>query len=233
MNNPTPEQPQPRKDRTAGMSYEHKYRDAGYTVLLGMDEAGYGAWAGPLAAAAVCLNLHDNALTNTLKGVKDSKQMTPHQRENAYDVIKTAALGYGIGHATPSKISEQGLSAALSLAYARAYAKCTARLDGRATDVLLIDGKSAWKDFPHNATVTVKRLPKGDTKSLSIAAASVLAKVWRDRQLIALGKTYPEYGFEQHKGYGTRAHQDALNQHGVLHDVHRRNYRPIRALLNT
>lgn len=231
MNNPTPEQP-PRKDRTAGMTYEYTYRDAGHTIIIGMDEAGYGAWAGPLAAAAVCLDLHDDTLTETLKGVKDSKQMTPRQRDAAYDIIRTTATAHGVGHATPSEISEQGLSVALSLAYARAYEQCIAHLDGRATDVLLIDGKSAWKDFPDTDTVTVERLPKGDTKSLSIAAASVLAKVWRDRKLIKLGETHPEYGFERHKGYGTQAHQDALNQHGVLYNIHRRNYRPIRALLN-
>ncbi len=214
------------------MTYEYTHRDAGHTIIIGMDEAGYGAWAGPLAAAAVCLDLHDDALTETLRGVKDSKQMTPRQRDTAYDIIQDTATAHGIGHATPSEISKQGLSVALSLAYARAYKQCTTRLDGRATDVLLIDGISAWKDFPHTDTVAVERLPKGDTKSLSIAAASVLAKVWRDRQLITLGKTHPEYGFERHKGYGTQAHQDALNQHGVLHDIHRRNYRPIRALLN-
>ena len=215
------------------MTYENQYLRSGHRVIVGMDEAGYGAWAGPLAAAAVCLHLQDDRLTETLKGVKDSKQMTPLQREAAYDVIQATAWGYGIGYVTPDEISEQGLSVALGLAYARAYEKCAAMLAEHAIHVLLIDGVSAWKAFPHTDHVTVDRVPKGDTKSLSIAAASVLAKVWRDRELIKLSDTHPGYGFERHKGYGTQAHQDALHRLGVLPGIHRQNYRPICALLDS
>lgn len=216
------------------MSYEQEHLKAGRSYIIGMDEAGYGAWAGPVVAAAVCLGWNDaQAIYEQLKGVKDSKQMTPRQRETAYDIIRHVALGAGTGHATPSEINEQGLSAALTLAYSRAYDDCVTRLRERdlTPQALLLDGVSGWKSFPHESSVVVKRIPKGDTVSLSIAAASVLAKVWRDRELVKLSEQHPDYGFERHKGYGTQAHRDALESHGVL-AAHRRNYKPIRALLD-
>lgn len=214
------------------MTYEQQYLDSGKHIIVGMDEAGYGAWAGPVAAAAVCLPLHSDDLAAQLKGVKDSKQMTRRQRESAYETIQAVALGHGIGHATPNEISTLGLSAALSLAFKRAYDACVAALGETAVEVIMIDGKSTWKDCPYQDACQFEHVPNGDDKSLTIAAASVLAKVWRDKQLIELGKQYPDYGFERHKGYGTRAHQAALKAHGVLHDIHRRNYKPVQALLD-
>lgn len=230
---PTPQPPKvKRKDRTAAMTYEQIHLAAGHTVIIGMDEAGYGAWAGPVATAAVCLPLQNADALKKLHGVKDSKQMTARQRTDAFDVIQSVALGYGIGHAAPHEINAQGLAAALSLAFARAYDDCVTMLDGKTVDVLMIDGKSVWKTCPHEDTVKVERLPNGDDQSLSIAAASVLAKVWRDGQMVELGTEHPAYGFERHKGYGTRAHSDALKAHGVLTNVHRTAYRPVAALLD-
>jgi ribonuclease HII len=231
---PQPNPPPPkvlRRDKTAAMTYEQTHLKAGHRCIIGMDEAGYGAWAGPVAAAAVCLPLQDAAAIEKLHGVKDSKQMTPRQRTAAFDVIQSVALGYGIGYAAPQEINRQGLSAALVLAFARAYAACAAMLGETNVDVLMIDGKSVWKNCPHEGSVLVERLPNGDDQSLSIAAASVLAKVWRDEQMIALGALHPAYGFERHKGYGTRAHSEAMKAHGVLAEVHRMAYRPVAALL--
>jgi len=216
------------------MDYEQKYLNQGKMVIVGLDEAGYGAWAGPVAAGAVCLPLGRGDLSDVLHGVKDSKQMTPNQRAAAYDVIQAAALGWGVGSASPHEISEGGLSAALALAYRRAYVACCDMLGNRGVEVVLIDGKSAWRSYDDDAPegVIVQRIPKGDSLSLTIAAASVLAKVWRDRELEKLGKRYPGYGFEKHKGYGTAAHMAALQQQGVLHGIHRTTYRPVAALLN-
>lgn len=214
------------------MTYEQKYLQQGKTVIVGMDEAGYGAWAGPVAAAAVCLPLTQPSLIEQLHGVKDSKQMTARQRQTAFDVIKEVALGWGIGHATPAEISTAGLSPALSLAFARAYDKCANMLSETDVQVLIIDGKSTWRDCPHEKSVAFERVPDGDHHSLTIAAASVLAKVWRDEAMVELAARHPAYGFERHKGYGTQAHRDALTNHGVLRGVHRRNYKPIAALLD-
>jgi ribonuclease HII len=212
------------------MDYEKHYLEHGKTVIVGLDEAGYGAWAGPVAAGAACLPLGRADLMDVLRGVKDSKQMTPLQRDAAYDAIQTVALGWGVGAATPDEIGEHGLSAALSLAYSRAYNACVGMLGDKAVEVVLIDGKTAWRTFEDDA-LDIERIAKGDSLSLSIAAASVLAKVWRDRELKKLGETHPRYGFEKHKGYGTKAHITALEQFGVLHGVHRTTYRPVAALL--
>ncbi|MEL7235095.1 MAG: ribonuclease HII, partial [Chloroflexota bacterium] len=209
------------------MSIEQAYLDAGKTVIIGVDEAGYGAWAGPVAAAAVCLPWDDTeALREALKGVKDSKQMTPRQRDNAYkNQIPQTALAHGIGHATPDEINAHGLAWALGKAFERAYMECAERLGEIEPQVLLIDGKSTWKSCPFTDEVHVQRVPDGDNLSLTIAAASVLAKVWRDRKLAELGEQYPAYGFERHKGYGTKAHQEALRSDGVIDGVHRRTYK--------
>lgn len=214
------------------MDYEQRYLADGKTVIVGLDEAGYGAWAGPVAAGAVCLPLHRADLTDVLRGVKDSKQMTPYQRAAAYEVLQQVALGWGVGAATPAEITRHGLGAALTLAYRRAYAACVARL-AQPPQVVLFDGKTAWRTFEDDAAdgLAVERIPKGDTLSLTIAAASVLAKVWRDRQLEELGDQHPGYGFAQHKGYGTAAHRAALERLGVLDGVHRVTYRPVAALL--
>ncbi|MFZ4816084.1 MAG: ribonuclease HII [Phototrophicaceae bacterium] len=205
------------------MTYEQTYLDGGQTVIVGMDEVGYGAWAGPVVAGAICLPLTEANIHDLLKGVKDSKQMTNLQRVRATELISQHALGSGVGSADPSEIDAYGLSEALNRAYARAYQDCVRHLS-QPVQVLLIDGRSAWKNFPHN-NVTVERIIKGDTLSLSIAAASVIAKVWRDTLMVEQFATrYPAYGFDRHKGYGTAYHLEAIRQHGQIRDVHRMNY---------
>lgn len=225
----------PRKDRTAAVDHEKVYLDAGKRWIVGMDEAGYGAWAGPVVVAAVCLPFDDPALGTLLKGVKDSKQMTVRQREAAYETIREAAWGWGIGFGGLETINTQGIASALVDGYQQAYSACQQMMKVRyqsAPDVLLLDGRYVWRENTLPDTLTVERLVKGDTLSLSIAAASVLAKVIRDRKLIELGEQHPDYGFERHKGYGTAAHREAIVAHGVLREVHRTSYKPIAALLS-
>jgi ribonuclease HII len=190
-----------------------------------MDEAGRGPWAGPVAAAAVMLPLERDDLPLLLKGIKDSKQMTPLQRQNAVETIKTTALTWGIGSASPAEINTLGLTAALKLAMQRALDQA---LTSQAwpLEYLLLD----FFKWPEMAHIQQKHLKGGDQVSLSIAAASVLAKTWRDAYMDELAQQYPHYGFEQHKGYGTTQHHAALKKYGVS-AVHRHNYRPIAALL--
>ena len=229
-NDPQATPPPQRRDKTAAMDYEKKYLDQGKQIIIGMDEAGYGAWAGPVVAAAVSLPLDNPHLNDTLHGVKDSKQMTRRQREAAFDTIRESSLGYGIGQASPEEIAQSGLASALSMAYNRAYQECRAALTTD-VEVVLIDGKSAWRRFDPDE-IDVERIIKGDTLSLSIAAASVLAKVWRDGIMRELSKAFPLYQFESHVGYGTAAHRAALEEHGVLEGIHRHTYKPIARLLN-
>jgi ribonuclease HII len=212
------------------MTYEQDFINQGKTIIAGVDEAGYGAWAGPVAAGAVCLPLDDPHLAERLRGVKDSKQMTPRQRENAFDVIKSVALGWSVKYSTPEEVSTHGLAVALGMAFTRAYEECAAMMDELPVEVLMIDGKSTWKSCPYEQAgggVIVERVPNGDALSLTIAAASVLAKVTRDDYMRQLAEQHPGYGFERHKGYGTAAHSTALDAHGVLPGIHRTNYAPI------
>lgn len=226
MNDATP----PRRNKTAAMDYEQQYIAQGKTVIIGLDEAGYGAWAGPVAVGAACLPITAPNIRERLHGVKDSKQMTPRQRDAAYDIVQDTALGFGIGHAEPAEIQQHGLSVALAMAYQRAYDACVKQLD-KSVQVVLLDGVRTWKTFQPDDDITVSRINKGDTLSLSIAAASVLAKVWRDRYMLDVAAEHPAYAFERHKGYGTAAHRQAIERYGVLTHMHRLNYAPIQAAL--
>lgn len=219
-----------RKDKTASMDYELNFLEAGKSVIIGIDEAGYGAWAGPVSAGAVCLPLKQADLLDILHGVKDSKQMTALQREQSFDVIQELAIGYGVGYGTPDEINAHGIVFALTAAVRRAYGACLAMLPDDEPDMLLMDGVRLWQDCPL-ADEKVERIIKGDTLSISIAAASVLAKVSRDRYMMELAIHHPNYAFEKHKGYGTMAHRVAIEQHGVLYGIHRTYYKPIAALM--
>lgn len=202
---------------------EQNYHDKGYHYLFGVDEAGRGPMAGPLVAATVCLPLDDlPALVEKLRGVKDSKQMTVRQREKAADKIKEVALAWGIGEVAAEEmpiignmtlVTLKAMRAALDAAFTPAIPK---------PDVLLVD----YLHIPDFPGIQQESLVQGENKSLSIAAASVLAKVYRDRKMLEYAKEYPEYGFENHKGYGTIAHMKALMQHGPS-PIHRLNYAPV------
>lgn len=214
-----------RSNRTAALTYEQHYLTMGKRVMIGMDEVGYGAWAGPMVVTAVSLPLDDPHLTDKLHGVKDSKQMTAHQREAAIDHITQTATAIGMGRAEAHEISTLGAGKGLALAYQRAYDACVSAL-GVAVEVVLLDGRRTWRTFAP-ANIAVQRITGGDMASLSIAAASVVAKVTRDHELITLAEKHPAYGFDHHKGYGTTAHRLAIETHGVLRGIHRTNYAPV------
>ncbi len=187
------------------LELENQLRSRGYTTVCGVDEAGRGPLSGPVVAAA-CILPPDCSLP----GVDDSKKLTPKKRELLYDEIICHALSYGIGSASAKEIDELNILNATMLAMRRALAelKCPA-------DFALVDG-NCIRDFPIPAQAVVK----GDARSLSIAAASILAKVTRDRLCLEDEVNYPGYGFASHKGYGTREHMDALRRLGPC-PIHR------------
>ena len=180
----------------------------GYKMICGVDEAGRGPLAGPVCAAAVIL---PKGLE--LPGLNDSKKLTDKKRRELFPIIKEQAVAYGIGLASQEEIDEINILQATYLAMERAIAQ----LDGKA-DFALIDGNRS-KDFG----LPVRTVVKGDSLSASIAAASVLAKVTRDDIMLEMAKEYPEYGFEVHKGYGTKAHYEALRNHGHS-PIHRMSF---------
>ena len=200
---------------------EKKFRSQGYRLIAGIDEAGRGAWAGPVVAGAVILPLHRPDLLKALKGVNDSKQLTPRQRERLFDVILSVALAVGVGGAGPGEIDREGIVPATRAAMQRALAMLHPP-----PEALLVDAVNLQSliSLPQRAII------HGDSLSLSIAAASILAKVSRDRAMTALDASHPGYGFAQHKGYGTGAHHAALRQLGVS-KVHRQSYAPVAKLV--
>ena len=177
-------------------------------VICGVDEAGRGPLAGPVCAAAVILPEGE-----IIPGLNDSKKLTDKKRRELFPIIKEKALAYGIAFATEAEIDEINILQATFLAMKRAIAQ----LDGKA-DFALIDGNRET-DFGIPCLTVVK----GDSHSANIAAASVLAKVTRDLYMEELAEAYPQYGFEIHKGYGTKAHYAALTEHGMC-DAHRRSF---------
>ncbi len=180
----------------------------GFEIICGVDEAGRGPLAGPVYAAAVILPKHLQ-----IPGLNDSKKLSDKRRRELYPVICDQALAYGIGFATEQEIDEINILQATFLAMERAMAQLKIR-----PDLALIDG-NRQKDFG----LPVKTIVKGDSRSANIAAASVLAKVSRDDWMIAMAEKYPEYGFEIHKGYGTRAHYQALEAYGPS-PIHRMSF---------
>ncbi len=180
----------------------------GFHVICGVDEAGRGPLAGPVCAAAVILPPHTR-----IPGLNDSKKLTDKKRRELFPVICEQALAYGIGMATEQEIDEINILQATFLAMQRAMDGLQVR-----PDLALIDG-NRQKDFG----LPVKTVVKGDSLSANIAAASVLAKVTRDDLMIRQAEQFPEYGFEIHKGYGTKAHYAALEQYGPS-PIHRMTF---------
>ena len=180
----------------------------GYRMVCGVDEAGRGPLAGPVCAAAVIL---PRGLV--IPGLNDSKKLTDKKRRELMPVIKEQAVAYGIGFASETEIDEMNILQATYLAMERAIAQ----LEGKA-DFALIDGNIA-RDFQIPARAVIG----GDALSPSIAAASILAKVARDRDCIELDRLYPQYGIAKHKGYGTRVHMDALRTWGPS-PIHRKQF---------
>ena len=180
----------------------------GIKIICGVDEAGRGPLAGPVCAAAVILPEH-----LIIPGLTDSKKLTDKKRRELFPVIQEQAIAWGIGFASEQEIDEINILQATFLAMERALAQLNVK-----PDLVLIDGNRK-KDFGVEAVTVVK----GDSLSANIAAASVLAKVSRDDLMEKLAKEYPEYGFEIHKGYGTKAHYAALREHGDS-PVHRQSF---------
>ena len=188
--------------------YEHKYAQEGYCAICGVDEAGRGPLAGPVCAAAVILPMDIK-----IPGLNDSKKLSDKKRRELFPIICEKALAYGIAFADHSEIDEINILQATYLAMERAISK----LNGKA-DFALIDGNRA-KDFG----LPLETVVGGDGRSASIAAASVLAKVTRDDYMLEMAELYPQYGFEIHKGYGTKAHYAALAEHGPS-PIHRMSF---------
>ena len=184
--------------------------------IAGIDEAGRGALAGPVAAAAVILPRMES-IPPELEGVRDSKMMTPSQRESAARQIREIAVTFGVGFASAAAIDEIGILPATRLACRRAI------------EALEIVPGHLLLDFIHLPDVPLPQtaIPKGDSRSLSIAAASVLAKTSRDALLVELDAEYPGYGFARHKGYGTAAHREAIRKLGPS-PVHRMTFAPMK-----
>lgn len=180
----------------------------GIKLICGVDEAGRGPLAGPVCAAAVILPPHAQ-----IPGLNDSKKLTDKKRRELYPVIMEQAVAYGIGFASHEEIDEINILQATYLAMERAIAKLSVR-----PELALIDGNRA-KDFG----IPVKTVIKGDSLSASIAAASILAKVTRDDLMLEAAREYPQYAFDVHKGYGTKAHYEALAAYGPS-PIHRMSF---------
>lgn len=205
------------------LTLETQFHSQGHTRIAGIDEAGRGAWAGPVVAAAVILPLDKPERLQGLieSGVNDSKQLTARQRQRLVPLIEAVAVAIGVGGASPFQIDREGIVPATQAAMERAIAMLHPQ-----PHALLIDAVNLQSliSLPQHS------LYYGDSVSLSIAAASIIAKVARDKLMCGLEERHPGYGFARHKGYGTRAHQVALKELGVS-EVHRKSYAPIAKLI--
>ena len=189
-------------------SFETEAMAQGYSIVCGTDEAGRGPLAGSVYAAAVIL-----PTGYEIEGLNDSKKLTEKKREKLFDIIIRDAVSYGIAEATAKEIDELNILNASLLAMRRAIGK----LDPK-PDFVLVDGNQT-----RGFTIPAKAIVKGDALSPSIAAASILAKVSRDRSCLELDRLYPEYGFAKHKGYPTKDHYEAIRLHGVTPE-HRQSF---------
>lgn len=188
--------------------YEKQAMEEGFKVVCGIDEAGRGPLAGPVFAASVILPLDCE-----IGGINDSKKLTEKKREKLFDEIIEKAVDYSITTATETEIDDINILQATFLAMRRAVDALEVK-----PDIALIDGNQKPK-----LDIEERTIVKGDSKSISIAAASILAKVSRDRYMVNLAEVYPQYSFERHKGYGTKLHYEMLEKHGIS-EVHRRTF---------
>jgi len=184
--------------------------------LLGVDEAGRGPLAGPVTAAVVAL-----PTSHTLVGLTDSKLLSESKRVDLFDVIQSQALAYGIAQVSAQEIDQGGILPATFLAMRKALDQATST--GFRPALVLVDGTM---EIPH-VTLAQRAIVRGDRRSQNIAAASILAKVTRDRWMVEAHERWPQYGFAQHKGYGTQAHLAAIVEHGPC-PIHRRSFRGVK-----
>jgi len=190
---------------------ERKLHRAGFKLIAGLDEAGRGAWAGPLVAAVVILDPKKK-----IRGIRDSKKLRSPDRKLVYNTIIAQATAWAVGVVSPKEIDTLGLQPANALAFQRA----TDNLE-LTPEHLLVDG-----NFFKHPTIPTTTVIDGDHKVRSIAAASIVAKVTRDELMDRLDERYPAYGFKHHKGYGTEHHHHMLMKYGVC-DIHRKTFEPI------
>ena len=192
--------------------FENEARSQGFTQIAGIDEAGRGPLAGPVVSGAVILPAGFDA-----PGINDSKKLTPRKRDKLYDQIRAGAIAVGVGIVDNFQIDEINILQAALLSMAQAAGGLSP-----APDFLLIDGA-----FTTPAKIKQKAIPKGDALSISIAAASIIAKVTRDRIMANYHDRYPEYGFNRHKGYPTKAHKEAIARHGIT-PIHRLTFKGVK-----
>lgn len=188
--------------------YENEAFEKGYTYICGVDEAGRGPLAGPVCAAAVIL-----PKGHIIEGVNDSKKLSEKKRDALFDVIKEEALSYSIALVYQDVIDEINIREATKLA----MKKAVEGLD-ITPDFVMVDG-----NFVPEVSMDAQYVIKGDAKSMSIAAASILAKVTRDRFMLEMAEKYPEYQFAKHKGYGTKLHYEMLDEYGPS-EIHRQSF---------
>ncbi len=204
-------------------SFEYENRLSG--LVVGVDEAGRGPWAGPVVAGAVVF-LTQSADSFLLENLNDSKKLSAKKREALYEkLFEAQARGevlVGIGEASVEEIDTLNILQATFLAMKRAVEALTQK-----PDYAIVDGNQK----PKGLSCESMTLIKGDAKSYSVAAASIAAKVYRDRLMSRLAVEYPYYGFEKNAGYGTKVHIEGLQSHGVIDGVHRKSYRPIQEML--
>lgn len=196
------------------LEYERDLYKQNIKLIAGIDEVGRGPLCGPVVACACILpeNYH-------LEGLNDSKKVSEKKREKLYEILINDAISYGLGIISPKRIDEINILEATKEAMKEAVNNLCIK-----PEHLLIDAVKLDIDIPSTSII------KGDASSASIAAASIIAKVTRDRMMIELGKKYPEYGFERHKGYGTKTHIEAIKKYGVL-DFYRFTFAPISDLI--
>lgn len=191
------------------LKYEKELISAGYKLICGIDEVGRGPLTGPVCAAAVIL---PNGVV--IDGVNDSKKLSEKKREKLFDIIKEKAIAYSVKFVSEDVIDEINIRNATHLAMQNAVNDLSVK-----PEILIVDGSDNI-DFDGIKSMYIK---KGDAASQTIAAASILAKVTRDRFMVSLAEKYPEYGFESHKGYCTKKHMEAIREHGLL-PIHRKTF---------
>ena len=195
--------------------YEKRLNSLGYNLIAGVDEVGRGPLIGPVVAACVIL-----PKDYYLEGLTDSKKLSEKKREYYYNIITRDALDISIGIISPKIIDKVNIYNATKLAMTKAIKGININIDH-----ILIDAMKLDINIPYTSII------KGDEKSISIAAASVIAKVTRDRLMIKLDKKYPKYGFKNHKGYPTKKHIEAIEKHGLIKG-YRQSFEPIKSKLN-
>jgi len=201
---------------------EKKLWDRGIKYVVGIDEAGRGPLAGPVCAGAVVID-RDTQLSPL---VRDSKKMTEKQRNEAFDFILGNSLACGVCMISNEKIDEVGIQEAVRLAMEGALREVEKML-GKRAQYLIVDGTNVELIEDYSMT----KIKGGDIKHYSISAASILAKVTRDRYMKKISKRYPNYGFERHVGYGTKAHMGAIQKYGIC-PIHRRSFSPIKEMFD-